>query len=71
MTRNFGFSNIYLKIGIVLIIASLSMLITAFVFPSTIKYLSGRMAGFCLVSGVVLYIIGRIAQTRRTHAKTQ
>ena len=68
MTRNFGFSNIYLKTGIVLIVISLAMLITVFLVPSTIKYLSGGVAGFCLVSGVVLYIIGRIAQIRRSRA---
>ena len=69
MTRNFGFSNIYLKMGIVLIVVSMAIIITAFFAPSTIEYLSGGVAGFCLVSGVVLYIIGRIAQIIRSRAQ--
>ncbi|MFC5571589.1 hypothetical protein ACFPN1_16155 [Lysobacter yangpyeongensis] len=69
MSRNFGFSNIYLKVGFALISISVAMLVAAFVVPSVTKYLSGSVAGFCLVSGAVLYIIGRISQVRRSRAQ--
>ena len=69
MTRDFGFSNIYLKIGLALIAISLVILIAAFVVPASTRYLNGGVAGFCFVSGAVLYIIGRIAQIRHSRAR--
>ncbi len=69
MARNFGFSSIYLKAGLALIVISLAMLITAFAAPAAAKYLSGRVAGYCLVAGAVLYAIGRVAQIWRSRAR--
>ena len=69
MSRHFGLSNIYLKVGFALLAISVVMLVTAFVAPSTIKYLSGGVAGFFVFSGAVLYVIGRIAQARRSRAQ--
>ena len=69
MGRNFGLSDIYLKIGIALVVISMAMLITAFVVPSVTRFLDGQVAGFCFVSGLVLYVIGRIVQARRAHAQ--
>ena len=68
MGRNFGLSNIYLKIGIALVVISMAMLVTTFVVPSATRFAGGRMAGFCFVSGALLYVIGRITQVRRAHA---
>lgn len=68
MSKNFGFSNIYLKVGITLIVISITILIAAFVIPSTTAYVSGSLAGLFFISGVVLYAIGRIAQVRRPRA---
>jgi hypothetical protein len=45
------------------------MLATAFFFPSAIRYLSGGVAGFCLLAGTVLYVMGRIAQITRPRAQ--
>lgn len=69
MSRNFGLSNIYLKVGFALVVISLAMLAAAFVLPSTTRFMSGQVAGFSFVSGVVLYVIGRIAQVRRSRAQ--
>jgi len=69
MSKNFELSNIYLKVGLALVAISLAMLVAAFVVPSATRYLSGSIAGFCFVSGAVLYAIGRIAQVRRSRAQ--
>ena len=62
MNRNFGFSNIYLKVGIALIAVSLAMAAIAFVAPSAIRF--AGVAGSCFISGAVLYFIGRVVQGR-------
>ncbi|MGQ4661627.1 hypothetical protein [Lysobacter sp. F6437] len=69
MSKDFGLSNIYLKVGFALVAISLAMLVAAFVVPSATRYLNGGIAGFCFVSGAVLYVIGRIAQVRRSRAQ--
>jgi hypothetical protein len=48
MRRHFGLSNVYLKVGLVLIAISVLMLATAFFFPSAIRYLSGGCSGLLL-----------------------
>ena len=69
MSRHFGLSNIYLKVGFSLVAISVAMLVAAFIIPSAARHLSGSAAGFCLVAGAVLYVIGRIAQVRRSRAQ--
>lgn len=69
MSKNFGLSNIYLKVGLALVAISLTILVAAFLVPSAARYLSGSVAGFCFISGAVLYAIGRIAQVRRSSAQ--
>jgi hypothetical protein len=69
MSRNFGLSNIYLKVGFALVVISVAMLATAFVVPSATRFIGGQVAGFSFVSGAVLYVIGRIAQVRRSRAQ--
>ena len=70
MSRNLGLSNIYLKVGAALIAMAVIALVAAIVVPSEADFFaSGQVAGFCLVSGAVLYVIGRIAQVRRHGAK--
>ena len=65
MSKDFGLSSIYLKVGLALVAISLVMLAAAFVVPSAARHLSGSVAGFCFISGAVLYAIGRIAQVVR------
>jgi hypothetical protein len=69
MSRNFGLSNIYLKIGLVLVVISLLILAVAVLAPSRPSYVSSAVAGYCFVSGAVLYIIGRVAAIRRSRAQ--
>ncbi len=64
MSKHFRKSNIYLRTGVALIAISMAMLVAVFMSLSAARYLSGSIAGFCLVAGAVLYVIGRIAQVR-------
>ena len=65
MNRHFGLSNIYLKAGFVLVAISVVMLIA----PMAGKDPGGDVAGFCFVAGAVLYVMGRIAQARRSRTQ--
>ncbi|MBD9480064.1 hypothetical protein [Pseudoxanthomonas sp. PXM02] len=70
MSRNLGLSNIYLGVGAALIAMAVIALVAAFVVPSEAAFFAiGQIAGFCFVSGAVLYVIGRIARVRRPGAQ--
>ena len=71
MNKHFGFTNIYLKVGLVFLVVSILILIAAFVARSATGYFSGRVAGYFFVAGTVLYVIGRIAQIRQSRAQSQ
>ncbi len=67
MSRNFGLSNIYLRIGLALVVVSLLMLAAMLAGPAEFGRALANWAGYCFVSGAVLYLIGRVAQMRRSH----
>lgn len=69
MNRHLGLTNLYLKVGVALIVLALAVLVAAFLFPSSWTHVGSAVAGYCFLSGVVLYVMGRVVSIRRSRAQ--
>ncbi|QOW24496.1 hypothetical protein [Lysobacter sp. H23M47] len=67
--RFFGLSNIYLKVGFLLVVAALVLLGAVVAIPSFGGLAINQAFGFLLFSGAILYVIGRVVQVRRSRAR--
>jgi membrane protein implicated in regulation of membrane protease activity len=65
-TRNFGLSNIYLKIAVSFLVLSVVAVVAALATPSLLGTLAGQLTGFFVLAGALLYVIGRIVQITRS-----
>ena len=64
-----GLSNIYLKLGVALLLISVAVIVAAIFNPSATPVLSGQIAGYLLLSGAVLYVVGRLVRIKKTRAQ--
>lgn len=62
-----GLSNPYLRFGGVLLLLSVLVALSEFVFGSGANRF--RVAGFLLAAGMVVYVIGRIVKATRVPRK--
>ena len=69
-TRNFGLSNIYLKVALPFLAISVVMFLSVFVLPSNLDTVAIQVASFLMASGIVLYAIGRLAQFFRSRTQS-
>ena len=67
----FGLSNPYLKIGAALVMSSLAAIaFTSFFSPDRELQVAVRnIGGFALLSGAVIYVIGRFVRAKRARAQ--
>jgi hypothetical protein len=67
-----GLTNIYLKVGLSLVVIALACLALLFAFwpvADSVEVILLGMARVGFPAGVVLYVIGKIAQARRSRAQ--
>ena len=68
-TRNFGFSNAYVKLAMLLLAISAVTLVATLVAPSLLDTSASYLAGFFAFTGALVYLIGRIVQVKRSRAQ--
>ena len=68
-TRNFGLSNAYLKLAMLLLAISAVTLLATLVAPSLLGTSASYLMGFFAFTGALVYLIGRIVQLKRSRAE--
>ena len=68
-TRNFGLSNVYLKLAMLLLAISAVIVLATLVAPSLLGASASYLAGFFAFTGALVYLIGRIVQLTRSRAE--
>jgi hypothetical protein len=70
-SKNLGLSNFYLKVGVALVVASLTAIAFTSFFSVDRELQSAvrGIGGLTTVSGAVIYFIGRFVQFKRARAQ--
>ena len=70
-SSSFGLSNLYLKIGASLVIGALAAIaVTSFFLPDReLQAITRNIGGVALLSGAVVYALGRFIQAKRARAQ--